>query len=105
MGICVVGSLAAFGGGMPAIVGVLLGMMTAVFGEVLRDVVCNAIPRAFNDHRPYAVCSFAGGWILVATQAAARDANKERTAAPEMAWLRGVPHGGAPFLGTSASAP
>lgn len=57
--------------GMPAIVAVLLGMITAVFGGVLRDVVCNEIPRAFNDHRPYAICAFIGGWVLVAAQAVA----------------------------------
>jgi uncharacterized membrane protein YeiH len=55
--------------GMPGIVAVLLGMMTAVFGGVLRDIVCNEIPRAFSDHRPYAICSFIGGWVLVAGQA------------------------------------
>jgi uncharacterized membrane protein YeiH len=50
---------------MPAIVAVLMGMVTAVFGGVLRDVVCNEIPQAFSDHRPYALCAFAGGWALV----------------------------------------
>ncbi len=54
---------------MPAIVAVLMGMVTAVFGGVLRDVVCNEIPRAFSDHRPYAVCAFAGGWVLVGANA------------------------------------
>ena len=33
---------------------------------MLRDVVCNEIPTAFSDHRPYAVCAFAGGWVYVA---------------------------------------
>jgi uncharacterized membrane protein YeiH len=65
------GTQIALDGGMPAIVAVLLGMMSAVFGGVLRDVVCNEIPRAFNDHRPYAICSFAGGWVLVGAQALA----------------------------------
>ena len=51
---------------MPAFVAVLMGMVTAVFGGVLRDIVCNEIPSAFRDHRPYAVCSFFGGWVLVA---------------------------------------
>jgi uncharacterized membrane protein YeiH len=32
---------------------------------VLRDIVCNEIPSAFRDHRPYAVCAFAGGWLVV----------------------------------------
>lgn len=65
------GTQIALDGGMPTIVAVLLGMVTAVFGGVLRDVVCNEIPRAFNDHRPYAICSFAGGWVLVAAQSVA----------------------------------
>jgi uncharacterized membrane protein YeiH len=50
---------------MPAIVAVLMGLVTAVFGGVLRDIVCNEIPRAFSDHRPYAICSFAGAWVMV----------------------------------------
>jgi uncharacterized membrane protein YeiH len=51
--------------GMPAIVSVPMGVITATFGGVLRDVVCNEVPHAFKDHRPYAVCAFAGGWVLV----------------------------------------
>jgi uncharacterized membrane protein YeiH len=59
------GTQIALNAQMPAIVAVLMGMVTAVFGGVLRDIVCNDIPSAFSDHRPYAVCSFAGGWVLV----------------------------------------
>ena len=51
---------------MPAIVAVLMGMITAVFGGVLRDIVCNEVPRAFRDHQPYALCAFAGAWVMVA---------------------------------------
>jgi len=47
---------------MPPTVAVLMGVVTAVFGGVMRDVVCNEIPAVFRDHRPYAVCSFAGAW-------------------------------------------
>jgi uncharacterized membrane protein YeiH len=64
------GTEIALANGMPAIVAVLMGMVTAVFGGVLRDIVCNEIPSAFSDHRPYAVCSFAGGWVLVGAQQA-----------------------------------
>jgi uncharacterized membrane protein YeiH len=32
---------------------------------VLRDIVCNEIPSAFRDHRPYAVCAFIGGGAVV----------------------------------------
>ncbi|WP_439113744.1 trimeric intracellular cation channel family protein [Hydrogenophaga sp.] len=50
---------------LPGLVAVLMGLITGVFGGVLRDVVCNQIPTAFHDHRPYAVCAFAGGWVYV----------------------------------------
>ncbi len=53
---------------MPAIVAVLMGVITAVVGGVLRDIVCNEIPSVFRDHRPYAVCAFIGTWVLVLAQ-------------------------------------
>lgn len=63
------GTQVAMQAGMPAIVAVLMGVVTAAFGGVLRDIVCNEIPSAFSDHRPYAVCSFCGGWVLVGAHA------------------------------------
>lgn len=63
------GTQLALAQGLPAIVAVLMGVITASFGGVLRDIVCNQIPSAFSDHRPYAECAFAGGWVLVAAQA------------------------------------
>lgn len=63
------GTQIALDGGMPGIVAVLFGMVTAVFGGVLRDIVLNEIPTAFRDHRPYAVCAFVGGWVLVGAMA------------------------------------
>ncbi len=63
------GTQIALDQGMPSFVAVLMGMITAVFGGVLRDIVCNEIPSAFSDHRPYAVCAFFGGWVLVGSQA------------------------------------
>ena len=60
------GAMLALNAGQPAIVAVLMGVITATFGGVLRDIVCNEIPAAFHDHRPYALCSFVGGWVLVA---------------------------------------
>ncbi len=50
---------------MPGVVAVLMGLVTGVFGGVLRDIVCNEVPTAFRDHRPYAVVAFAGGWVYV----------------------------------------
>jgi len=59
------GTQLALAQGLPPIVAVLMGVVTATFGGVLRDIVCNEIPSAFRDHRPYAVCAFVGGWVLV----------------------------------------
>jgi uncharacterized membrane protein YeiH len=53
---------------LPGIVAVLMGMITATFGGVLRDIVCNEIPTALRDHRPYAICAFAAGIVLVLAQ-------------------------------------
>jgi uncharacterized membrane protein YeiH len=63
------GTQIALDQGLPAIVAVLMGVVTAAFGGVLRDIVVNEIPRAFRDRQPYAVCAFAGGWVVVAAQA------------------------------------
>ncbi len=62
------GTQIALAMGQPAIVAVLMGVITAVCGGVLRDIVCNDIPSAFHDHRPYAVCAFVGGWAVVGAQ-------------------------------------
>src|SRR5215217_7775491 len=59
------GTQIALDAAMPPIVAVLMGMVTAVCGGVLRDIVCNEIPRAFSDHRPYALCAFTGAWLVV----------------------------------------
>ena len=59
------GTHLAFGLGLPMFVSVLMGVITAVFGGVLRDIVCNDIPKVFHDHRPYALCAFLGGWTYI----------------------------------------
>ena len=66
-----VGVDVASAAGLPALVAVLMGVVTPVFGGVLRDIVCNEIPTAFRDHRPYALCAFAGGWVYLGLQALA----------------------------------
>lgn len=69
------GTQIALGMDMPALVAVIMGLVTAIFGGVLRDIVCNQIPSVFSDHRLYAICAFAGGWVLVAGHAAALPAS------------------------------
>lgn len=51
--------------GMPMFVAALMGVITGVFGGVLRDVICNEIPYVFRDHRPYALCAFVGAWAYL----------------------------------------
>jgi uncharacterized membrane protein YeiH len=63
------GTQLALAQNLPAIVAVLMGVITAAFGGVLRDIVVNEIPRAFKGGQPYAVCAFVGGWVVVAMQA------------------------------------
>jgi uncharacterized membrane protein YeiH len=76
---------------MPAIVAVLMGVVTAIFGGVLRDIVCNEIPSAFRDHRPYAICAFVGTWVLVAAPwLGLSDAGALLAAAAAVTVLRGL---------------
>jgi len=51
--------------GMPLFIAALMGVVTGVFGGVLRDVICNEIPTVFRDRRPYALLSFAGAWAFI----------------------------------------
>jgi uncharacterized membrane protein YeiH len=66
---CSLGTLNASLAGMPNIVAVLMGIVTAVFGGVLRDLLCNSLPKTFSDHQPYAVLAFIGGWLLLGLRA------------------------------------
>ncbi|MDR5756286.1 trimeric intracellular cation channel family protein [Caballeronia sp. LZ035] len=50
---------------MPAFTATMMGVVTGVFGGVMRDVLCNEVPLILRDSRPYAVCAFAGCWIYL----------------------------------------
>lgn len=51
--------------GMPLFVCVMMGVITGIFGGVLRDVICNEIPMVFRRGQLYATCSFAGCWMYL----------------------------------------
>ncbi|MDR5749850.1 MULTISPECIES: trimeric intracellular cation channel family protein [unclassified Caballeronia] len=59
------GTSAALDAQMPAFTAVMMGVITGVFGGVMRDVLCNEIPLILRDSRPYAVCAFAGCWLYL----------------------------------------
>jgi len=56
--------------GYPALIAVLMGVVTGTAGGALRDVICNEIPRVLRDHRPYALLAFVGGWLYVGLEKA-----------------------------------
>ena len=68
------GASLALAAGMPLIVVALMGVITGVFGGVLRDVLCNEIPVVFHDHRPYALCAFCGCWVFIGLDFAGAEA-------------------------------
>jgi len=55
--------------GAPIFVAILMGVITGVFGGVLRDVLCNEIPVVFSrTAQLYATCSFVGAWVFLVLQ-------------------------------------
>jgi uncharacterized membrane protein YeiH len=75
LGACTAGGTQlALTAGVPAVISVIMGVLTAIFGGVLRDIVVNEIPKAFSDHIPYAVIAFTGGWVVVGLNAINADA-------------------------------
>jgi len=61
----VAGVSAALDAQMPLFVASMMGVITGIFGGVLRDIVCNEVPMVFRDGKPYAVCAFVGNWIFL----------------------------------------
>ena len=48
---------------MPLFVCVMMGVITGIFGGVLRDVLCNEIPMVMRRGQLYATCAFFGSWV------------------------------------------
>lgn len=50
----------------PILPAAFVGVITATFGGVLRDILCNQKPLLFQPIEPlYATCSFAGAWTYI----------------------------------------
>ncbi|GGX78832.1 trimeric intracellular cation channel family protein [Massilia dura] len=50
---------------MPIFIAAMMGVITGIFGGVLRDIVCNEVPMVFRDGKPYAICAFFGCWLYI----------------------------------------
>jgi uncharacterized membrane protein YeiH len=60
------GAARALDQGTNLFIAALMGMITGVFGGVLRDVTCNEIPTIFvKNTQLYATCSFVGAWVYI----------------------------------------
>jgi uncharacterized membrane protein YeiH len=53
---------------MPVFIASMMGVITGIFGGVLRDIVCNEVPMVFRDGKPYAICAFFGAWLYIGLQ-------------------------------------
>lgn len=58
------GTQIALGLGQSPLVSTLMGVITAVFGGLIRDVLVNEIPWVISDYQLYSVIAFAGGLLV-----------------------------------------
>jgi uncharacterized membrane protein YeiH len=65
-----VGTAVAFKQGVSPFIALLMGVMTATFGGVIRDIVCNEIPILFKRGQLYATCSLFAALIYWVCEAA-----------------------------------
>jgi uncharacterized membrane protein YeiH len=61
----VLGTSIAEDAAMPMFVCVMMGVITGIFGGVLRDVLCNEIPLVLRRGQLYATCAFFGCWVVL----------------------------------------
>jgi uncharacterized membrane protein YeiH len=65
------GTAIALDAGMPIFIASLMGVITAAFGGVIRDVIVNEVPQIFRRSELYATCAFVGAWAFIAAELAA----------------------------------
>ncbi len=59
------GTLIAYQAGCSYFISILFGVMTGVFGGVLRDTLCNEVPGVFRRSELYATCAFMGAAVFL----------------------------------------
>ena len=60
-----VGASIALQAGCDFYISLLLGVVTAVFGGIFRDIVCNEIPHVFRRNELYATCALVGSFVFL----------------------------------------
>ena len=65
----VVGTQVALQWHTPWLVASLMGVMTGVFGGVLRDILCNDVPLVFLKGELYATAAWVGALSMIALEA------------------------------------
>jgi len=61
----VAGTAMAVEAGLPPLSATMVGVVTGVFGGLIRDVFLNEVPMVLKDGKPYASAAFAGCWIYL----------------------------------------
>ncbi len=63
----ILGLQRALTAGIDPVISVMMGMVSAVFGGVIRDIICNEIPLIFRKEI-YAIVCIAGGLLYISLQ-------------------------------------
>ena len=62
---CTAGASVAHQAGSDFYISMLLGVVTAIFGGIFRDIICNEIPKVFQRNELYATCAAFGSAVFL----------------------------------------
>jgi uncharacterized membrane protein YeiH len=58
------GTQIALAEGHSPLIATLMGVVTAAFGGMIRDILVNEVPWVVNSYQVYALIAFLGGWLV-----------------------------------------
>jgi len=58
------GTQIALAEGQSPLIATLMGVVTAAFGGIIRDILVNDVPWVVNSYQVYALIAFLGGWLV-----------------------------------------
>lgn len=62
---CTAGASLAHYAGCDFYISMLMGVVTGVFGGIMRDIICNEIPNVFRRNELYATCAALGSLVFL----------------------------------------